>query len=111
MTYKEAINASQIWAARGFNEKGEAVVSVAYYGDELRWLEGWGGNWAKSWKPVPEEDLHKLDKLVFHPYGAKPDDQIHEEMLASLGVIYDGYERDDADKENSFEPFGEFPED
>ena len=111
MNYKEAINASQIWAARGFDDKGEPVISVAHYGDELRWLEGWGGNWKKVWEPVPEDKIHLLDTLTFQPYGAKPDDQIEAEMLAALSEIADEYEIEDEDEANYFEPMGEILED
>ncbi len=108
MDYKEAINASQIWAARGYDrESGECVVSVSHYGDELRWLEGWGGNWKKTWKPVPEDEMHKLDDLEFRPYGAKDDDQIAQEMLDALSEIADEYEHEKEVGADYFEPMGE----
>jgi hypothetical protein len=107
MNYKEAINASQIWAARGFDSKGEAVVSVAHYGDELRWLQGWKGDWKKTWEPIPEDKMHMLEDLEFRPYGAKPADQIEAEVLAALSEIADEYEHEQEDAANYFEPMGE----
>lgn len=108
MDYKEAINASQTWAARGYDRKtGEVVVAVAFYGEELRWLEGWGGNWQKAWKPVPEDELHKLDDLEFRPYGTKDDDQISREMLDALSEIADEYELEAELRDDYFEPMGE----
>lgn len=85
MNYKEAINASQIWAARGYDQTKTCVVSVCFYGGKLMWLEGWKGNWSKKWEEVPEEKLPKLDDLNFFPTGPKPDEQIAAELLDALG--------------------------
>jgi len=106
--YKEAVNSSQIWSARGYDPAtGECVVSVAHYGGCMRWLEGWGGNWKKKWTPIPEDEKHKLVGLEFRPYGAKPDDQIAEEVLAALSEIADEYEHQKDVGDDYFEPMGE----
>lgn len=128
MNYKEAINASQIWAARGYDHTNTCVVSVCYYGNKLMWLEGWGGNWTKQWKPVPDDKLDKLAPLNFFPTGKKPDDQIAAELLSALGgdpepspsvtlsdaelkaaltEIADEYEHEKELGEDYFDPMGE----
>ena len=84
MNYKDAINVSQIWAARGYTNLGECVVSVSFYDNQLMWRTGWGGDWAMTWKPVPEDELFKLDELTFRPTGQKPKDQLSEEILANF---------------------------
>lgn len=103
MTLEDAINTSQVHAARGYNEEDECVVSVAYYGGELLWLTGFGGNWAKKWEKVPEEERSNLDRLNFRPTGPKPEDQIEKEVIDALTEIY---EMDD-EKDNMFDPIGE----
>ena len=99
MTLKEAINASQIWAARGYTENGECVVSVAYYGDRLTWLKGFGGNWAKNWEPIPDDEKGLLDGLEFSPTGPKPATQLEQETIDALTEIHES--------EDDFEPMGE----
>lgn len=110
MNYKEAINASQVWAARGYNKQGECEVSVALYGDQLVWLTGWGGNWVKEWKPLPDDQIDKLADYSFVPTGPKPEEQITGEMLAALSEIADEYELEDELAGDYFEPMGELPE-
>jgi len=130
MNYRDAINASQIWAARGYDEKNVCVVSICHYGDKLMWLTGFGGNWVKEWKPLEEgvekEELEeryaKLKNLRFAPTGPKPEDQIQaelmdslsndeepldDEMKAAMAEIYDDYEYADENKDDYFEPMGE----
>jgi len=108
MNYKDAINASQIWAARGYDpDTSKAVVAVVHYGGKLMWLTGWDGNWVKDWKPIPEDEMHKLEGLDFSPTGPKPDDQIAEEIIETLSEIADEYEYEAEDKANYFEPMGE----
>lgn len=102
MTLEEAINASLIYAARGYDDKGQCVVSVAYYGDTLMWLKGFGGNWSKDWEPVKDEDREKLAALDFRPSGPRPDDQIEDEIKDAISEILD--DNDD------FEPIGERPD-
>jgi hypothetical protein len=85
VNYKEAINASQIWSARGYDKTKTCVVAVAHYGGKLMWLEGWKGNWSKTWKPVPDDKLATLEELNFFPTGPKPDEQIAAELLDALG--------------------------
>jgi len=99
MNLKEAINASQIWAARGYTDEGKCVVSVAYYGDELRWLTGWDGNWAKHWEAVDDEGMKKLEALTFKPSGPKPEEQIEQEVVEAITEI--------VEDEDEFEPMGE----
>lgn len=103
MTLEDAINTSQVHAARGYNENDECVVSVAYYGGELLWLTGFDGNWAKDWKEIPVEDKHMLDGLNFRPTGPKPEEQIEKEVIDALTEIY---EMDD-ESDNMFDPIGE----
>ena len=133
MNYKEAINASQIWAARGYDEKNVCVVSVCFYGEKTLWLTGFGGNWTKKWAPLDEADTPeeleeryaKLRDLRFAPTGPKPDDQIAAELLdvlggvstaetpvteeqrAALEEIADDYAWADENKDDYFEPMGE----
>lgn len=129
MNYKEAINASQIWAARGYDESKTCVVAVCFYGDKLMWLEGWKGNWVKTWEPVPEDKLSKLEdpSLDFRPFGRKPDDQLAAELLEAVGgpsetsattisdeemqkaltEIADEYEYEDFAGDDYFTPMGE----
>lgn len=99
MTLEGAINASQIHAARGYTEEGECVVSLAYYGDKLLWLTGFEGNWAKGWKPVPDDERHRLEGLKFKPTGPKPEDQIEREVIDAITEIHED--------EDEFEPIGE----
>jgi hypothetical protein len=102
MTLEDAINASQIHAARGYTEDDQCVVSLAYYGDKLLWLTGFGGNWAKGWKPVdeaPQEEQDKLKGLDFRPTGPKPEDQIEREVIDALTEMHED--------EDDFEPIGE----
>jgi len=110
VNYKEAINASQNWAARGYNEQGECEVAVAHYGDNLLWLTGWEGDWQKKWKEIPEDEIHKLEGFDFVPTGPKPEDQISREVLDALTEIADEYELEDELKADYFEPMGELPE-
>ena len=108
MNYVDAINASQIWAARGYDPTTNVcVVSVVHYGDELLWLTGWDGDWKKEWKPIPENELSKLDGLDFYPTGPKGEDQINEEVLTALSEIADEYDWEDEVKDDYFEPMGE----
>lgn len=110
MDFKEAINASQIWAARGYDPTTNVcVVSVAHYGDQLIWLTGWKGDWKKKWVPIPEgeEGLDMLNGLDFYPTGAKPEDQINDEVLAALSEIAEEYEWQDEVKDDYLEPMGE----
>lgn len=86
MELKEAINSSQIWAVRGYDKDGKCVVSIAYYGDQLMWLPGFGGNW-KKWEPIPEDEKHKLDGLNFLPSGPRPSDQIEQEIKDAISEI------------------------
>lgn len=128
MNYKEAINASQIWAARGYNDMGKCEVSVCHYGGKLMWLEGWGGNWVKKWKEIPEDKIPMLLPLRFTPTGPRPDDVVAEELLGAfddeatddplddemqeaMAEIADLYELEEEDSANFFEPMGEAPED
>ena len=93
MNYKDAINESQIWSAAGYDPTtNQKVVAVAHYGDQLMWLTGWGGDWKKEWKPVPEDELHKLEGLDFYPTGPKPEDQITDEIVSALSEIGEEYE-------------------
>jgi len=122
MNYSDAINASQIWAARGYDEKNICVVSVCHYGGKLMWLTGFGGNWTKTWEEMPEEANAQLEGLRFAPTGRKPDDQINAELLELLGddqtpldeetaaamaEIADEYDYADEVKDDYFEPMGE----
>lgn len=99
MTLEEAINVSQIHAARGYTEKGECIVSVAFYGQKLVWLTGFGGEWAKKWKPVDEEERKKIEGLNFKPTGPKPEEQIEQEVIDAITEI--------VEDEDDFEPIGE----
>ena len=84
MTLDEALRGSSVAAARGYNEEGKCVVSVAYYGGELVWLTGWGGAWAKKWEAIPEGSKNpKLDGLDFRPTGARQRDA-YEGVLAEI---------------------------
>lgn len=125
MNYKEAINASQVWAARGYDQTKVCVVSVCFYGEKLMWLEGWKGNWSKKWEVIPEDKLSKLDDLNFFPTGRKPDEQIAAELLDAIGSaatttptdevemqkalteIADEYEYEKAVGDDYFSPIGE----
>jgi len=108
MNYKDAINASQIWAARGYDPATNVcVVSVCLYGDELMWLTGWGGDWKKEWKKIPEAEIPKLSAFDFYPTGSKSDDQINDEMLSALSEIADDYAWQDEVKDDYFEPMSE----
>ena len=100
MTPEEAINTSQIHAARGYTENDDCVVSLAFYGDKLLWLTGFDGNWSKDWKAVPDNEREKLEGLTFKPTGPKPEDQIEREVINAITEIYE-----DDDK---FEPIGEW---
>jgi len=99
MKLEEAINASQIQAARGYDDNGQCVVSVAYYGDALMWLKGFGGNWAKNWETITDEDRDDLKLLSFAPSGPKPESQLEQETLEALTAIHED--------EDDFEPMGE----
>lgn len=135
MNYKEAINASQNWAARGYNQAGICEVAICHYGGKLMWLPGFGGNWAKDWEPFeegvePEKLKERLDSLAalnFYPTGPKPEEQVQwellealsdekatdktgvtdEEMRQALEEIADEYEWADEMKDDYFEPMGE----
>jgi hypothetical protein len=108
MNYKDAINASQIWAARGYDPATNVcVVSVSHYGDKLMWRTGWKGDWKKEWEPIPKDKTSMLDGLDFYPTGPKPDDQINDEMLAALSEIADEYAWEDEVKDDYLEPMGE----
>jgi len=72
MLLEEALNASQIHAARGYDTTGKCVVSVANYGGQLMWMPGWGGNWSNAWVEVPADDMEKLKPLDFKPTGPPP---------------------------------------
>lgn len=111
MDYQEALNQSQIWAARGYDpETNESVVSVAFYGgvdgEQLMWLEGWGGDWKKEWEPVPEDKLHMLEGLDFYPVGPKPADQINDEIVSALSEIADEYAYEEEEGDDYFRPLG-----
>ena len=84
MTLKEAINASEIWSARGYNSKGECVCSVAFYGGRLVMLAGFDGNWASKWESVDDDD-ERLEGLVYRPTGPKPDHELDDEIMNMLG--------------------------
>ncbi len=99
MNLREAINISQIRAARGYNDKDDCVVSVALYGEELKWLKGFGGNWSKNWETLSDEDRDRLIGLNFKPSGPKPAEQIEEEVSDALKQI--------RESEDEFEPMGE----
>lgn len=99
MKLEDAVNASQIWAARGYDENGKCVVSIAYYGEKLMWLTGFGGNWAKGWEVMSDEDKESIKNLDFRPFGAKPEDQIEEEIKEAITEIIKD--------EDDFEPIGE----
>lgn len=99
MNLEDAVNASQNWSARGFDDLGNCVASVAYYGDRLVWLKGFGGNWTKSWAPLEEADRLLVRDLNFVPFGPKPEDQIEQEVLDAITAIHE--DKDD------FEPMGE----
>lgn len=126
MNYKDAINASQIWAARGYDKEGICVVAVCVYGNEgeTLWLTGFEGNWEKKWKPIPDDAAPILATLRFVPTGPKPDDQIaaelldvlsagpqeaplSDEMREALAEIADEYEWADELKDSYHEPMGE----
>ena len=108
MNYKDAINASQIWAARGYDTATNVcVVSVCHYDDKLMWLTGWGGDWKKEWKVIPDEEMSKLGSLDFYPTGPKTDDEINDEMLTALSEIADEYAWQDEAKDDYLEPMGE----
>lgn len=83
MNLDEALRSSSVAAARGYDESGKCVVSVAYYGGHLVWLTGWGGAWAKKWEPIPEDKKSKLDALEFRPTGARQRDA-YEAVLAEI---------------------------
>ena len=87
MKLNDAINASQIMACRGFDELGKCLVSVAYYGGRYVWMTGWGGNWTNEWKPVPPDEMKKLDPLDFQPTGPRPAEPIDDEMQAIYAEI------------------------
>lgn len=97
MNLKEAVNASTIWAARGYNDEGACVVSISYYGDRLLWRNGISGSWTKTWVPIADGDYEILDSLEYLPSGPKPEEQIEEEILAALSEMHD----------DDFEPMGE----
>lgn len=100
MNIDEAIEASQIRAARGYNEQDEPVVSVAFYGGKLV-MNGWQNNW--KWRPIDEETLALFNKeLIFKPYGIRSDDDIEDSILDALTDIYE----DDDD----FVPIGDMPD-
>lgn len=99
MTLDEAINASQISAARGFDSNKVCVASVAFYGDKLVWLSGFGGDWSKNWKEVGPSDRARLETLDFKPTGPKPEEQIEREVIAAITAIHED--------EDEFEPMGE----
>ena len=99
MTLEEAINASQINAARGYDANDECVVSVAYYGDKLIWLTGFGGDWAKKWEGVKPEERKRLIGLTFKPTGPKPEEQIEREVIAAITEIIED--------EDDFQPMGD----
>jgi len=85
MNYKEAINASQIWAARGYDDTGVCVVTICFYDGKTMWRPGFGGNWAKNWEGLPEDGPAKIAHLRFAPTGPKPDEQVQAELLDILG--------------------------
>ena len=101
MKMRDAIAASQISAARGYDKDNKCVVSVAHYGGGLMWLTGWGGNWAKTWAKPKEEDLPKLEVLTFKPSGPKPEALLEDEITAALTEI------NEADHEDNIDPIGE----
>ena len=72
MLLTDALNQSRIQAARGFDKDGKCVVSVANYGGQLVWMTGWGGNWVNDWKPIPSDEMPKLEPLEFRPSGPPP---------------------------------------
>ena len=101
MKLQDALDASLISAARGYDKDSKCVVSVAIYGDGLMWLTGWGGNWTKVWKAIDEEGMRKLQELDFKPSGPKPENMIEAEIRDALADINTREEEDD------FEPIGE----
>jgi len=101
MTLDEALRASSIAACRGYEpESNKCVVSIAYYGGRMCWLEGWGGHWAKGWVPVPEDKKDKLEGLDFKPTGPRS----REDFIEILEEIYD----EDFDE---FEPIADIMKD
>ena len=99
MELKEAINASPIWAARGYNHEGQCECSVAFYGEKLTWLSGLGGFWAKKWEPLTEESEVLIGHLDFLPFGPKQEDEIEDDILKIITEIHSD--------EDDFEPMGE----
>ena len=99
MNIHEAIKASQIHAARGY-DADKPVVSVAHYGGKLV-MNGWKGDW-KKWVPIPEDVLQEMEALNFRPSGPRPSDDIADEIMDALTEIF----ADDDD----FIPIGEAPD-
>lgn len=95
MRLEDAVNASQIWAARGYDETGKCVCSVAVYPDKVMWLKGFGGAWAKEWVLMTDEDRTSVANLSFRPFGPKPEDQIEQEIVDALKEINAGSDDDE----------------
>lgn len=89
MTLEQALESSSITAARGYDQSGQCVVSLAKYGGHLMWLKGFGGNWAKSWEIINPEEQSLLDDLSFSPFGPKDQDEIDDEIATALHEIHD----------------------
>jgi hypothetical protein len=89
MNYKDAINASQILAARGVDADGTVVCSVAYYGEELVWLPGFGGKWAAKWAPVDEEGMKQIEALTFRPFEIRPENQMPVDIASAIAEAFE----------------------
>ena len=88
MTLTEALSASRLLAARGFDANGVCVVSVADYGGTILWMEGWDGNWTNVWTEIAADRRSKLDALDFRPTGPPP--EIDVEVVREVFSYLDG---------------------
>lgn len=100
MTLEEALAASRVQAARGYDADNKCVVSVANYGGELLWLTGWGGSWAPEWVTIPEDGLGKLKPLDFKPTNPPP-------PVTDAETLKEIYPPDDEDSAEDSAIFGD----